>query len=74
MATSEIPVQADVPVVAVDADLAVPTPVRRQPVVKPPLNAQQLLETRVSVIREGDNVMLRLPSDVIRVVTVQKEG
>jgi hypothetical protein len=74
MATSEIPAQADVPVVAVDTDLAVPTPIRRQPVVKPPLNMQQLLETRVSVIREGDNVMLRLPSDVIRVVTVQKEG
>lgn len=61
----------------VSAEIAEPTastPVRRQPAARRPINAGQLLETRVSVIREGDSVMLKLPSDVIRVVTVQKDG
>ena len=63
-----------VPAAAADASPAVPAPVHRQPAPRPAVDKEQLLETRVSVIREGDSVMLKLPSDVIRVVTVQKEG
>lgn len=35
---------------------------------------RQKLERRVTVIEEGHTVMLKLPSDAIRAVTVQKQG
>jgi len=47
---------------------------RAKPTPLTAVDAQQMLEQRVSVIKEGDSVMLRLPSDVIRVVTIQKQG
>ncbi len=40
----------------------------------PPEPNHTLLERRVTVIQEGDQVMLQLPSDVIKVVTAQSKG
>jgi hypothetical protein len=39
-----------------------------------PIDIQERLESRVNHIREGDNVMLKLPSDVIKNVVVKSGG
>jgi hypothetical protein len=39
-----------------------------------PIDIQKRLESRVNHIREGDNVMLKLPSDVIKNVVVKSGG
>ena len=35
---------------------------------------EDILHQRVSTIREGDNVLLRLPSDAIKAVVASKDG
>lgn len=41
---------------------------------KPSVSLEDSLLQRVSTIKEGDNVLLRLPSDTVKAVVASKEG
>lgn len=74
-ASPATPIPAPVPA----EPLATTTPKPRQPnkgkhAVKPPINLQVRLDKRVNIIKEGDTVLVKLPSETIRAVTVQKDG
>lgn len=51
---------------------------QKQPRVKPPPPTPAEIEAsllrRVTAIKEGDNVLLRLPSDAIKAVVASKDG
>ena len=41
---------------------------------KPQISLQDSLLQRVSTIKEGDNVLLRMPSDMVKAVVASKDG
>lgn len=41
---------------------------------KPQISLQDTLLQRVSTIKEGDNVLLRMPSDMVKAVVASKDG
>ena len=41
---------------------------------KPQISLQDSLLQRVSTIQEGDNVLLRMPSDMVKAVVASKDG
>lgn len=47
---------------------------RRKKDQEPQEPIEDVVHRRLTVIKEGDNVLLRLPSDTIKSVVVQKDG
>jgi tRNA (adenine-N(1)-)-methyltransferase non-catalytic subunit len=58
-----------------EASTARPHPNSRKPKDAGPLEPlDEILRRRLTVIKEGDNVLLKLPSDSIKAVVASKDG
>jgi tRNA (adenine-N(1)-)-methyltransferase non-catalytic subunit len=68
MADTENPiVQTEPQVVAESSDAAAPEKLPLEPM-------EDILRRRVTTIKEGDNVLLKLPSEAIKAVVASKDG
>ena len=71
----EQPAVPPVPTDDVEMPVAGPSKPARRPQEDKPLEPlDEILFKRLNVIREGDNVLLRLPSDAIKAVVASKTG
>lgn len=57
-----------------EGEASTSAPFRRKKDLEPQEPVEDVIHRRLTVIKEGDNVLLRLPSDTIKSVVVTKDG